>query len=205
MRKNTTILTALALVTLGAAGTARAETWLFGARVGGYGFREVTPAGETTWDDCRMDGSGLFAQRSLTRHAFVEAGLDLYQARGDEVMSEGMDRMSTHATIAGGLRMFPGRLVSPYVQLGVGAEYTDVSMGDHGETRLLPSGFFGLGAEVRVSRHLRFGMNLRVHMMGHFDHEEAAAAAATGDPDHTSMPVEAAPATQGQFFLSYEM
>lgn len=194
MRKTLSIFAAIGTLLLGTQ-AARAQTWTFGGRVGGYGFRAVTPDGQTTWDDCRMDGSGVFAQRSLTRHAFVEGGLDLYNARGTEVMTEGMDRLSAHATVAGGLRMFPGRLVSPYVQVGVGAEYTDVEMGQHEETRVLPSGFFGIGADVRLGRHLRAGMNVRFHMMGHFDHHA----------DGEEMPVDAAPATQGQFFLAYEM
>jgi hypothetical protein len=208
MRKNMAIFATAAAATalLSTASAAHAETWAFGARVGGYGFRQVDTAGQTTWDDCRMDGSGVFAQRSLTRHAFLEGGLDLYQARGDTVMTEGMDRTSAHATVAAGLRMFPGRLVSPYVQVGVGAEYTDVTMGDHGDTRLLPSGFFGIGAEVRLGRRLRAGMNVRFHMMGHFDHGgHSPEAGATAVEDEHGMAVEAAPASQGQFFLSYEM
>jgi hypothetical protein len=47
-------------------------------------------------------------------------------------------------------------------------------------------------------------MNVRVHMMGHFEHEHVGAVV-TSEHEHTAMPVDAAPATQGQFFLSYEM
>ena len=50
-----------------------------GARVGGYGFRRpgaVDEHGHVAWDDCRMNGLGVFVRRPLGR-LFAEAGADL--------------------------------------------------------------------------------------------------------------------------------
>src|SRR5438445_771758 len=44
----------------------------FGARVGGYGFRNTRGQGGTVWDQCRMDGIGLFGNIGLGTHLFSE-------------------------------------------------------------------------------------------------------------------------------------
>ena len=178
----------LVFATLLIATPAAANEWGFGARVGGYGFRDH----QGGWEDCRMDGVGVFAERRFGRHLFAEAGLDQYNAKADTIAREEMDRTSTHATVAAGLRA-PHRWISPYIQLGAGVELTSVSMHGHHEDRTLPSGFFGIGLDVRLTSHLRVGMNLRIHSMGHFDHHSE------------EMTVEQTPASQGQFFLRYDM
>jgi hypothetical protein len=192
----TTFFAALVLLALTA--PAAADVWGVGARVGGYGFRDVED-GETTWDDCRMEGVGLFAERRFGRHLFGEAGLDLYNAKGEAVERELMDRRSLHATVAAGVRMFPSSVVAPYVQVGVGVEHTQVMMMTHEDTRVLPSAFLGLGAEAKIGRHLRLGMNVRFHLMGHFDHVP------TDFSDSGELKVEARPVAQGQFFARYDL
>lgn len=178
----------LILATMVMSSQAFANDWGAGVRVGGYGFRDA----EGGWEDCRMDGVGVFAERRIGRHLFAEAGLDQYNAKADTVAREQMDRTSTHVTVAAGLRA-PHRWVSPYIQVGAGVELTSVTMDGHHEDRTLPSGFFGIGADLRLTRHLRAGMNLRFHSMGHFDHHSG------------HMEVEQTPASQGQFFLRYDM
>src|SRR5690606_15652602 len=93
-----------------------------GARIGGYGVREAG-GGSTSWQDCRMDGAGLFSTVDFTPNVFSELALDFYQAHAD-IVDMGMDRMSVHTQAAVGLRMFPDFYVTPYVQLGGGAEWT---------------------------------------------------------------------------------
>src|SRR5262245_57554080 len=80
----------------------------FGARAGGYGFRNTEDPQMGQWDDCRMDGAGIFGQRSFTRHLFAEVGFDLYTARDAmavEGMPDPMDRISGITTVAGGARV----------------------------------------------------------------------------------------------------
>ena len=51
----------------------------FGARIGGYGFRRDGATAFTgKWDECRMNGVGVFAQKTVRGPLFAEAGLDTY-------------------------------------------------------------------------------------------------------------------------------
>ena len=50
----------------------------FGARVGGYGFRRDEGDKRSAWDECRMNGMGVFGTRTVRGALFVEGGLDLY-------------------------------------------------------------------------------------------------------------------------------
>ena len=193
MRRVATVIPSLLLISLVSTAFADESPWGFGARVGGYGFREAAPAGGVTWDDCRMGGEGVFAERRLTPNLFLEGGLDQYFADEPGVM----DRMSTIGTVAGGLRMFPGAWVSLHVQVGAGLELTRVSMDAHRQTDALPVGFLGLGADARVLSHLRLGLNVRLYGMGHYDHDDAAAVEA--------MDVSPAMASQGQVYLRYDL
>jgi hypothetical protein len=169
----------------------------FGARAGGYGFRNTEDPQMGQWDDCRMDGAGIFGQRTFTRHLFAEVGFDLYTAR-DAVPVEGMpdpmDRISGITTVAGGARV-PWRWVQPYVQLGVGLEVTRVEMPEHdlSDRAVYPMGFLGVGAELWPTEHLSLGANVRTNMMKHFDH---------GDGRMTG---EFEAAAQGQLFLKYQI
>lgn len=105
----------------------QAERWRpgFGARVGGYGFRN--PDGDGAWDTCRMNGFGVFGTLDVNRHLFGELSLDLYSAT-PETVDQGLDRTSTHVLTGVGLRMLPYFVLSPYVMLGGGAEYTRVEL-----------------------------------------------------------------------------
>lgn len=189
----------------------------FGARIGGYGFRDAS-GGSTRWDDCRMDGAGLFTTADLGQHAFGEVALDFYQAHAD-VVAEGMDRTSLHLQTAVGLRMLPDFYVSPYIQLGGGAEWTTLAMHATGQTfeGWRPSGFIGLGAEINVLDNLKLGAHLRMLWMAHPTHDHGDAhgdAHGTGHAavGHVEAPAPAANAEapmefgaggQAQFFIRY--
>src|SRR5262245_1512121 len=204
MQENATLLVAFSAAFLVAApAAAHAETpsqgvptpspWGFGARVGGYGFREAAPEGGTSWEDCRMSGMGLFAEHRLTSLVFVEGGLDQYFADDPAVM----DRVSTTVTIAGGLRMLSSRWISLHVQLGAGLELTRVSMDEHSRSDALPVGFLGFGADARLYRGLRAGANVRLHGMGHYDHHDPVVV--------DEMDVSPELASQGQVYLRYDL
>ena len=190
--------------------TADAPRYAFGVRVGGYGFRNTSEPDAGTWQDCRMDGAGVFAQRSLGRHLFAEAAFDLYSAREGTPTAEmpvpGMDRLSGITTVAGGARI-PWRWLSPYVQVGLGLEVTRVKMASEGleQHQVLPMGFFGVGADLRISDHLSVGGNIRSNLMKHFDHDGGAAARQAGDAGPGEMTGEYEAAAQGQLFVRYEM
>jgi len=181
-------------------------TYTFGARIGGYGFREHTDAAHNPWTDCRMNGLGVFAERAFGRVAFVEAGVDFYFAESwpfkPAAGETEMDRVSTLTSFAGGLRMFGGKLVSPYVQLGAALEVTRVTM-DHGGdvapvhgTFVLPVGFLSIGGDLNIGAHLSAGLDLRALLMGHFDHETA---------DATALRPELGMAAQMQFYAKYRL
>ncbi len=195
------VLGSAAFITL--SGRALAEpsvSYSFGARAGGYGFRNTEDPQMGAFDDCRMDGAGVFAQRTLTRYFFAEAGFDLYTARDAtpvEGMPAPMDRISGITSVAGGARV-PWRWVQPYVQLGVGLEVTRVEMPEHDlvDRALLPMGFVGVGAELWPTEHVSVGANVRTNVMKHFDH---------GGPDDGQMTGEFDTAAQGQLFLKYQM
>lgn len=171
-----------------------------GFRIGGYGFREIANDDATNWTDCRMDGVGVFATWQHGDYFFSEFGLDYYQAVGRVVSEEGMDRISVHMIGAFGLRAFPAFFISPFIQVGLGAEYTDVSWSgfDREEGGLFPMGFLGTGAEVSVGDHARFGANLRVYMMAAFAPLEGHV---HGTDVHLHAPVEAEGEAAGQVQL----
>jgi hypothetical protein len=171
-----------------------------GARVGGYGFREVED-GEATWQGCRMNGFGLFGTYDLDRdrELFAEGGLDFYQATDDAVRDERMDRLSLHAQVALGVRFFPDFIVSPHVQAGLGAEWTKLEVVGTTLRRdaLLGTGFLGLGAELNASQRLHLGSNLRMLAMAGPDlaHRKA------GD----DLPLAYRAAGQAQFYVRYDL
>jgi hypothetical protein len=141
-----------------------------GLRIGGYGYREIENDGSTRWLDCRMDGVGAFATLTFKEVLFGELSLDYYQATGGTVSDERMDRLSIHTLAAIGLRAFPSSWIHPIVQVGVGAEFTEVEWIDQevASTGVYPMGFVGGGAEVEVGDHARLGLNLRLFMMAGF-------------------------------------
>jgi len=178
-----------------------------GARVGGYGFREgVDASGETSgtgWQACRMNGVGVFGIRDLSRHFFLEGGLDTYFADSAVVPSSmgaydtPVDRVSGLVSVAAGARLAPEALISPFVQVGVGGELTRVRLPELGleDSAILPMGFFGAGANLRLGERFIFSASLRVNVMGYYD-----------DSQFQSQ-LDARPelATQGQFALAYRL
>ncbi len=139
-------------------------TWGAGARVGGYGFREVNEQGNLAWDDCRMNGVGLFGTLDFGDYLFAEMSVDYYHAIGD-VIASGMDRQSAFLLGAGGLRLYPDFIISPYIQAGVGPEWTKITMGTSTETKVLAAAFVGVGGELDLWG-LKLGSHVRVFAMG---------------------------------------
>jgi hypothetical protein len=184
-------------------------------RVGGYGFRNThAESASEKWNDCRMNGLGLFGQKHLTQHAFLEAGSDIYFSDdmilgADSTEAEPMDRLSGLLSVSAGLRMYPASRVSAYAQVGVGVELTRVTMGaaahEHTDpvpasapaemttTRTLPMGFVGFGGDVRVGTRTRLGATFRTNVMAHFDHGA------------TTLDAEPEAANQVQFYLRYSL
>lgn len=143
--------------------TPRDHAWRpgFGARVGGYGFRD--PKGsDSKWETCRMNGFGVFGTLDANQYLFGELSLDFYHATPD-VRDDGLDRLSNHALAAVGARMVPDFIISPYVQVGGGAEWTRLEQVETGyaENAVFPMAFVGLGADVNVTDQLKLGMNVR--------------------------------------------
>ncbi|HUH02412.1 MAG TPA: outer membrane beta-barrel protein [Kofleriaceae bacterium] len=194
------------------------QEYAFGMRVGGYGFRNTqAESAAEKWNDCRMNGLGLFGQKHLTEHAFLEAGSDIYFSDDmilgeDSTHAENMDRLSGLLSVSAGLRMYPASRVSAYAQVGVGLELTRVTMGAaaHGHTdgpvaasapaemtstRTLPMGFVGFGGDVRVGSRTRLGANFRTNLMAHFDHGEGM----------TTLEAVPEAANQVQFYLRYSL
>ena len=180
----------------------------FGARVGGYGFQSHD--GSDDWDDCRMNGFGVFGTLDVNRYVFGEAALDFYSA-APEHLEHGMDRVSTIPTLAGGLRMFPDFVLTPYVQAGAGVEITRVDLAGARTERVYPIGFVGLGAELNVTHQLKLGVNFRMlaaaqaepaaHGSAHGVTGEVPAAAA----DSEGVPMRFGLAAQGQVLARYAL
>ena len=179
-----------------------------GARIGGYGFREGVPAsgamsGTTGWQACRMNGLGMFASRDLDSHFFIEGGLDTYftdnavlpGASGE--YSTPIDRVSGLLTAAAGARAYRDSLISPFAQIGIGAELTRVRLPELGmeDTAVLPMGFFGGGADLRLGKRLKFATTIRVNAMGYYDDAQFQG----------KLKSEPELATQAQFSLSYQL
>lgn len=151
--------------------TEEKSSWLDGAalgfRVGGYGFRHKREEG-IRWDGCRMDGSGIFFTYDLTDRLFAEASVDMYHAIG-RVVENGMERLSLFQMGAIGVRSEPLWIVTPYLQIGMGAEWTRIEVDDRHSRKWLALGFAGFGARAEVGS-FGFGANLRVALMGDADH-----------------------------------
>jgi hypothetical protein len=188
-----------------------------GARVGGYGFRNPdsvdTTSGHVAWDECRMNGLGVFGRRGVGRW-FGEAGVDLYFSEAfplpaaEMADGESIDRLSGLTTIAAGANVIETQHVIGYAQIGVGVELTQFRF-QHGDDtlatrRALPMGFVGVGGELRVGSRTSFGASLRAHIMGNFN----AAYQANRDVwDPMTNHLEVAPeaAAQGQFYVAYRL
>jgi hypothetical protein len=108
-----------------------------------------------------------------------------------------IDRSSALATVAVGARFLTDANLSPYLQLGLGAELTQVSLPALGleDTALLPMGFFGVGANIRVTERTMIGASLRVNAMGYYDDAQFQA----------ELKPEIELATQGQFYATFAL
>ncbi len=193
-----------------------------GFRVGGYGFRrEGDERPVTGWNECRMNGLGVFLDRNLPRGLFVEGGLDAYASQ-DFILSSPstdlpIDRMSGLVSAAIGVRTFVTPWLRAYVQLGTGVELTRLSVpygsGNDMTTiradKALPEGFFGVGADFRIARATYAGASLRLLVMGNFEYSAARLQVndqwiAQPTPDQV---FAASPdmAMQGQFYIRREL
>lgn len=131
----------------------------FGARVGGYGFRD--PDGGTVWDACRMNGLGVFGTLDLNKYVYGELALDFYSAT-PAVVKQGLDRTSSEGLVGAGFRMLPDFVITPYVELGGGGEYTHVELPQGNVNGVYPMGYAGFGAELNVTRQLMLGATMRM-------------------------------------------
>jgi hypothetical protein len=198
---------------------AAADPMSVGFRVGGYGFRRENSSslgGENSaWDQCRMNGLGLFGTHTLTGPLFVEAALDTYFSTGQAQASDlPIDRQSALVSISGGVRTQVTSWLAGYAQLGIGMELTRVAVqyGDAGSIRdnkVLPDGFFGIGGDLRIARGTYVGANLRTLVMGNFDYDPARlqmqnpwVAAPRSSDVFSASPALAA---QGQFFIRHDL
>ena len=99
--------------------------------------------------------------------------MDFYQATPG-VVREGMDRVSVLSMGALGFRMLPTRFFSPLIQLGGGAELTQISMEGHRDvSRWAPVAFLGFGGEFNFTDHLKAGVGLRFLGMLHPEHSHS--------------------------------
>lgn len=197
------------------------SAYTVGVRVGGYGFRRagdpgaIESAGGNAWNECRMNGLGLFAQRALAGPLFAEVGLDTYFSAGRASASDlPIDRMNALVSVAVGVRTPLTSWLVGHVQLGAGGELARVSVpyGDAGTLRankLTPDGFLGIGADVRVGRSTYVGAAMRTHVMANFDYDPARlrmanpwVAAPSSNDVFSASPALAA---QGQFYLRHDL
>jgi hypothetical protein len=205
-----TLCTLVAATSIAAADTPPFE---IGARVGGYGFRrEAAP--DHQWDECRMNGFGMFGGKQLRGPLFVEAGLDLYSSVDARQPGDlPIDRTSGLLSTAVGARTNLTRWLRGYAQLGGGLELSRVSV-PYGDTRIrdskaMPEGFFGIGLDIRVGSQTTLGSSFRTHVMGNFDYDPARLdmsqgwiAAPSSDEVFNASPDVA---TQVQFYLRREL
>jgi hypothetical protein len=112
-----------------------------------------------------------------------------------------MDRVSVLTSAAAGLRMFPDFFVTPFVQLGVGLEWTRVEELGQRVQGTYPLGFAGVGLELNVFRHIKGGAEMRFLGMAH-PYEDTTTQVAPGSATGT-IRMEYQPASQGLFYLRY--
>ena len=165
-------LAALLIVASSFTGTASADDFEIGARVGGYGFRRDF---EKPWDECRMNGMGVFGARALPGPLFVEAGIDMYSSVDPQPTDLPLDRTSGLFSGAIGARSQFATWLRGYVQLGGGLELTRVSV-PYGNERIsdnkaLPEAFFGIGLDIKLAKTTYLGSSFRTLVMGNFDYD----------------------------------
>jgi hypothetical protein len=211
--------TTIAFFLTGAA-VAAAEPVDVGFRVGGYGFHREGDQSADSWTECRMNGVGVFASHGLRGPIFVEGGLDAYVSQAFPTPSPEtdlpIDRMSGLLSVAAGARTQLHARLRGYVQLGAGVELTRVSV-PYGaaegtktvrDQKTMPTGFFGVGLDLRVARGTYVGASFRTLVMGNFDYDasrlEMESAWVEPQPD---VVFDASPdlANQGQFYVRRDL
>jgi len=194
---------------------AAADPYAVGVRVGGYGFRPEGDPGGGGWNQCRMNGVGVFGDRGVGGPVFVEAALDTYFSLPPSAKELPIDRTSALVSGAAGVRTQLAPWLRGFVQLGLGAELTRVSVpyGDGGQRirdeKLLPDGFFGVGFDVRLGNKTMLGASAKTHVMGTFDYDPAKLAMPNAwiAPPPAGVVFDASPglAAQAQFYLRREL
>lgn len=190
-------------------------TYELGVRIGGYGFRREGDARPGHgWTECRMNGLGVFGTRTLPGPFFVEAGLDMYSSADvTNEMDLPIDRTSGLVSGAVGVRTQVASWLRAYVQLGAGMEVTKVSVpyGDQRirDTKAMPEGFFGVGADLKIWKGTHIGATFRTLVMGSFDYDPSHldpdggwVAAPTSDEVFSPSTGVAA---QGQFYIRRDL
>ncbi|MGE0548709.1 MAG: hypothetical protein AB7O24_13530 [Kofleriaceae bacterium] len=187
-------------------------TYDVGFRVGGYGFRREGSSAD--WTECRMNGVGLFATRTLPGPLFVEAGLDAYTSEGAAQVGDlPIDRMSGLISVAIGARTNVTSWLRGYLQLGGGVELSRVSVpyGEHETIRddkAMPEAFFGVGLDFRIARGTYLGAAMRTHVMGNFEYQpgDVEMNKWVGSPASATV-FDASPdfAAQGQFYVRRDL
>jgi len=195
--------------------TAAADPMSIGFRIGGYGFRREGASSETqSWDQCRMNGLGLFGNRTVRGPLFVEAGLDTYFSTNQAQPTDlPIDRQSALVSVAGGVRTQVTSWLRGYAQLGVGLELTRVAVpyGDSTirQDKTLPDGFLGIGGDIRIAHGTYVGASMRTLVMGNFDYDPARLQMTNQwvAPPRASDVFAASPgfAAQGQFYLRRDL
>lgn len=173
-----------------------------GARIGGYGFREVN-GDQLSWEDCRMNGTGLFGTLDVGRHFFGEVSADLYHATAGPVAA-GMDRTSFHTLAAVGARLVPDFFISPYFQAGAGPEFTRIDLDGTTDRFVVPQAFMGVGGELSW-KQFHFGASLRVFSMALPEHGHAVEAGVVHQhlEPQDAIEMRRETAAQGLFSLRY--
>jgi hypothetical protein len=193
-----------------------APSFSLGVRVGGYGFRREGDTSASSWTECRMNGLGVFGNHRLRGPFFVEGGLDVYTSQNFPTPANPndlpIDRSSGLLSAALGARTPFTSWLGGYVQLGAGLELTHVSVpwGDDKirDNKLMPEGFFGFGADIKLGKATYIGAQLRTLLMGNFDYDPAQLEMQkwTFKPSPDQV-FDASPslAAQGQFYLRHDL
>jgi hypothetical protein len=200
------------------AGTGTTEPdamYSIGFRIGGYGFRRAEgDVGVNEWNECRMNGLGVFVDRAVRGPWFAEAGLDTYFSIGQgEATDLPIDRQSVLLSVAGGVRTHFTSWLGAYAQLGAGVELARLSVPYAGSTisadKAMPDAFFGVGLDLRLTRHTYAGAAFRMLVMGNFDYnpDQLQMANQWVAPPPSSQVFSATPdlAAQGQFYLRRDL
>ncbi len=187
----------------------KAEPYSLGLRVGGYGFKREGDGSTNSWTQCRMNGVGVFA--------ILEAGLDAYTSTNMLTMGAEndlpIDRQSMLLSMAAGVRTSFTSWLDGFAQLGVGAEFARVAVPYGGSTirddKVMPDGFFGFGADIKITKATRIGATMRTLVMGNFNYDpmrlQNANQWVAAPPPQDVFSASPGLAAQGQFYLRHDL